>query len=509
MLSETHTTSHITHWFNEFIRLYKDIPNVFISDMSSVLLVGAAKSFAGCADLTDYIDWLFNTLCNPGNASRNISCYIRIDVAHLVKNVTTCDALKKKPSEEREFFIRSTCLLVKCSSIAHAERVLRSILIVAKSGTKGESYSVHKKYLDELISNDEPIIEANSVSIDFQTETGGILEDENISSSSSVKAWLTEIDRSTTGEALENADAAEENELRNASFVKFLLRLSDMLVLWTGVAATYFDAPLTASSTHVENYFMHLKHDLNSVIPGRADEVVAAHIDLIDGMIVDASQKYIEFIDAAGGVEVLLSDQTELLSDYKNCDLASTNGSDSDSEDDKRTDENVPNDDKQTNENEANKAAHEVGENALKSNQKNTSSCIACKRGDMPTGAHRCMTCKTAVHIFDGCSISCGDEEGYGQRRICISCAAKARTTDAGTSIAKQLNEEEKWQRKSKSSRSYLNPVQNWNIDRRVQSKPKISMLKNASLSTTVHTVQKKKVALRNTCAADSLFQVN
>lgn len=69
----------------------------------------------------------------------------------------------------------------------------------------------------------------------------------------------------------------------------------------SGVATKHFGSTVTASSTHVENYFKHLKKYMEHSIPGRADEIVAEHIEIIDGILIDASQKYIEFVDAAGG----------------------------------------------------------------------------------------------------------------------------------------------------------------------------------------------------------------
>ena len=77
MLSEVHTMSHVTHWFNEFIRLYKDIPNEFVCDMSTVLLNAAAKSFAVCADINDYVDWLFNLIKHSNNNGRNFFGCVR------------------------------------------------------------------------------------------------------------------------------------------------------------------------------------------------------------------------------------------------------------------------------------------------------------------------------------------------------------------------------------------------------------------------------------------------
>lgn len=61
--------------------------------------------------------------------------------------------------------------------------------------------------------------------------------------------------------------------------------------------------------------------------------------------------------------------------------------------------------------------------------------CTACLRGDKATDAHKCINCKKNVHIFDECSQSCDDEEGYGERRLCLNCAFMGNQydTDFGT----------------------------------------------------------------------------
>ena len=49
--------------------------------------------------------------------------------------------------------------------------------------------------------------------------------------------------------------------------------------------------------------------------------------------------------------------------------------------------------------------------------------CIACANGNAPDGAHKCIFCKKFVHILPGCSERIeGEEEGYGEKRVCISC---------------------------------------------------------------------------------------
>ena len=51
--------------------------------------------------------------------------------------------------------------------------------------------------------------------------------------------------------------------------------------------------------------------------------------------------------------------------------------------------------------------------------------CIAYKDRNFPTGMHKCKVYGISVNILDGCSVEdpeSKDDEGYGQKRICIKC---------------------------------------------------------------------------------------
>lgn len=140
MISETHNTSHIVYWLFEFVRLFQDIPNTFISDMSIVLLSSAAIAFAGFGSVWDYIDWLFAIITSQNITSARLpKCQIRIDLNHLVKNIANCDAIKLKPNppNHKQFLVRATCLLIKCASLEKARSILYSILVVTKSKVQG------------------------------------------------------------------------------------------------------------------------------------------------------------------------------------------------------------------------------------------------------------------------------------------------------------------------------------------------------------------------------------
>lgn len=134
MLSEVHHLSHILYFFFEFIRFFDDAPKMFLADMSQVLLNAAAIAFSNCANLSEYIEWLFAMATDPEREGGLMPyCYIRIDINHLVKNITTSDALKLKSAAHRQFLIRATCLLIPCTSIEKVRRILYSILVVVKS----------------------------------------------------------------------------------------------------------------------------------------------------------------------------------------------------------------------------------------------------------------------------------------------------------------------------------------------------------------------------------------
>lgn len=140
MVSEAHHMGHIVGWFFEFIRFFDDTPDIFVSDMSAVLLNCAAVAFARCIDVYEYCELLFILVKNPNDPyTRKLKHQIRIDVNHLVKHITTCDALKMKSAEQKQFFTRATCLLIPATDLGQARSILQSIMIVAKSKTTGKN----------------------------------------------------------------------------------------------------------------------------------------------------------------------------------------------------------------------------------------------------------------------------------------------------------------------------------------------------------------------------------
>lgn len=138
MISEVHNTSVVSFWLREFVRLTGDVPDVFVSDMSKVLLNSAAREFANCPSIADYADILFNM--HFGSTQKIPSCCIRIDKNHFIKHVASCAALRDSSKLQREFYIRCVYLLMQSTNIKQAEFILLATLTVAKCEFQGKKY---------------------------------------------------------------------------------------------------------------------------------------------------------------------------------------------------------------------------------------------------------------------------------------------------------------------------------------------------------------------------------
>ena len=96
MLSEVNDTNWITYFMSSWVSRASDIPNQFTSNMSMALLNGAVKSFTSLGGVSVYIELMFELLQEKMPKIHIPQCFIRIDIAHFMKNVTTCTALQNK-----------------------------------------------------------------------------------------------------------------------------------------------------------------------------------------------------------------------------------------------------------------------------------------------------------------------------------------------------------------------------------------------------------------------------
>lgn len=339
-----------------------------------------------------------------------------------------------------------------------------------KSANGDVACEIHKTRINNLIAGCESD-EINKI-IENQNENENqesgenvddriAAEDDNVHDSSSISLWLDKM-LNKVKEVTKNEEKGDKkNEMRNKGFAKHLLRLCKLLPLWSCINCQYFEVEKkAASSANVESSFNDLKHSLGNIIPCRIDQFVQEHIDLNEGAVIDASQKYITFVDASK-MQTGILDDADVVSDAD---------------------------------------VEHVTEGINK--------CSLCAGGNSPGGAHRCKICNKKVHIIDEyCSVPDKDgdfgSEGYGQKRICFDC-----NRNRNKMPSKEMDEVEEWEKRPKKKSAFSLPAKHWNLNTDVRKKSTIGVLLNANKSTAIR-VGKSTVLLSNTCAFDTITQVS
>lgn len=474
MLSENHTSNAIMMWLSEWLRNGGDTPDEFVCDMSLAILNAAVRTFAQLSSVKEYNDTCFE-LCKRNVAATRISCYIRIDIAHLMKSISCWKSFQNASAKVKEFYMRSVGLIIKSRTLKEVEKCIVAIFIVSLSATEGFTdggrptpCEKEKVFLKNRIGSDDFLesFETSNENDEVQIENE---EDDNDFGGSPIKVWIDDMKIKAQNIVKDNDIGNRDNLMCNKSILDELGRLCLKIPMWGGFCSTIFSSPhVTASSAYVESYFSDLKRSLRDQVPCSVDQFVKIHIDFTNGASKIASSKYAEQDN------IVRSNSEESLNVNDNL--------------------SVP---------------------TRQTSEKNTTSCVACNNGDFPTGAHVCERCYSAVHILDGCSIPAGEDvdEGHGDRRICSRCS---KSTDAER--IKEMGAKENWRdelaqgkkvKKVKKSK-YLSPAPLWTIDS-IDAQPtkqiKMGLLRNGNKKTKYIKVMGIMVALANTAAFDAVAQ--
>lgn len=464
MLSENHTSNAIMMWLAEWLRNGGDTPDEFVCDMSLAILNAAVRTFARLGSVSEYNEACFD-LCQRNLPAKRISCYIRIDIAHLMKAISCWKSFQNASWKVKEFYMRSVGLIIKSRTLKEAEQYILAIFIVSLSTTEGFTDNnmptpceKEKAFLKKRIASEEPFesFEPSNEMDELQIEN----EDDGCDSSgSAIKHWIDDLKVKAQHIVQTNDIGNRDNLMCNNSILDELGRLCLKIPMWAGFCTTIFSSPhVTASSAYVESYFSDLKRSLRDEIPCSVDQFVKIHLDYLNGATKIAASKYAE------------------------------------------QEKNVPTNSEQI-----------LNENHTEID--NTTTCIACLNGDYPSGAHVCMRCNKSVHVLDGCSLPIeeGAEEGYGESRICHLCSKRpdAECINEMGYVENWKNQGEKMTKVKKSK--YLSPAPIWtiqSIDTLEQTKKlKIGILRNANRKVKYMKVKNQTVAYANTAAFDVVVQ--
>lgn len=508
MVSERHDSNIIMFWLMEWRKQGGTVPKEFTSDMSLALLNAAA--LANYSSLDSYIAKLFEIVSSRESVPPSVVpvTFIRIDIAHLMKNVSDSDAFHGVRPKVKEFYIRCVADLVKETDLLNAAEHILNVLLVALCKTEGMSggepipCETAKKYLEKKMmgidSCDKYVSE--HVTEDRANPQNELLDHfEDNESLASLNTWLKDIKEQAEITVNDTDDGDRDNLMYSPKFAKHFLRLCKLLPLWCGISCKMFSsASVTSSSANVESYFNDVKRTMKELIPCSPDVFVQNHMDGIDDAIITASRKYAKTIEPIGSKQKeqnagLLTKEKPKTADDSDTNYLAAVGFDMQ----QFLQENDP----------------DLTTNTVTSPSKSMCSpdkhetaqtCIACKDGNYPSDAHTCIECGKNIHILDGCSVSIGSEEGYGSKRICADCFKKQKKQEQD---AKEMQYEEQWGKRNKTKKSkYLQPNPLFTLMSETKKKT-IGLLKNGNQYTRPFYVDKIPIQLFNTCAPDALIQ--
>jgi len=135
MLSERHDNNSIYYWVIEWIRDGASCPKQIVTDMSLALMVAVVRAFTQYNNLKNYILACFKLLTNVEEDLP--TCFVRNDVAHVIKLVTTWKPLQLVDKRVKDFIIRSISQMVLSDNLEDMKQLLHSFFCLIYSKTDG------------------------------------------------------------------------------------------------------------------------------------------------------------------------------------------------------------------------------------------------------------------------------------------------------------------------------------------------------------------------------------
>jgi hypothetical protein len=130
MLSEQHDTLSISTWLNRWLRCGVKSPKVVISDQSLALMSALTQTFTQYKSLEQYLKVCFSIIVFKKEEELP-TCFIRNDVNHFVHLISQWKEVKdSKFVRTKELIIRGMGLLILCTCIYEAEKILKAIFTI-------------------------------------------------------------------------------------------------------------------------------------------------------------------------------------------------------------------------------------------------------------------------------------------------------------------------------------------------------------------------------------------
>lgn len=313
MISETHNTNSIHFWLAEWLRSGASVPKEVVCDSSRALLIAIIRAFTGHQCIDDYAD-AFRKSTLP-------TCYVRIDVAHFIKQYSKlCKTLNKRV---KSFYLGAIGQLVLCRNITHAKDIVQSIFTIALSETDGNLPNGNPTQCDQARAKLINLMTGSTLDLEkLETDDDSVISDieetncetDDLSTfENSWSKWGKDIFNNVKS-SIESHKGDRINPHYFEEIVKRLLIDIKTLPLWTNMYRDEFGyGRVPASSASVESEFRKLKSLLLKNCPlMRVDSFVQKHVDYLRGVIKIADAQ-----NATNNVTISFVDMQDTLSTSK------------------------------------------------------------------------------------------------------------------------------------------------------------------------------------------------
>jgi len=138
MLSEQHDNISISSWLRRWLRCGIDAPKIAICDQLLALMSAIVQAFTKYPSLEQYLDACFSLVILKEKVQVP-KCFLRNDVNHFIHIVSQWSVVKNsRYPNTKEFITRGMGLLVMCTSVNKAEKILEAIFTIILSRDDGD-----------------------------------------------------------------------------------------------------------------------------------------------------------------------------------------------------------------------------------------------------------------------------------------------------------------------------------------------------------------------------------
>lgn len=277
MLSAQQDTKKINYFLERFSEEFQ-CPDEVVVDDSAALLKSCANVFGRCINIDEYLGKCFNVL-DIGDIQRLPKCFIRLDVAHFVKNLHKSKVFSDVGYQVKHFYLSIIGGILQTSSFDAIREIIRHMLIIANyplEGTLCDGYVLptaeSRIFLQRFIRSHDIEFAIK----EFRQADGEILKEEgaevyeDLVENSNCQEWFANCCENILYD-VNSIDASPVNLTSNSTINhyccptvnNFLRKLVLRLPLWSFVMKDHFKSTApTGISGDVESRFNLIKNNV-------------------------------------------------------------------------------------------------------------------------------------------------------------------------------------------------------------------------------------------------------